>query len=59
MHSYATKSDVKNATGVNTSDFAKNTYLANLKSGVNQLDIDQLAELDADKLKPVAVDLKK
>ena len=59
MRSYATKSDVKNATGVNTSDFAKNTYLANLKSEVNQLDIDQLAELDADKLKPVAVDLKK
>ena len=50
---------MKNATGVNTSDFAKNTYLANLKSEVNQLDIDQLAELDADKLKPVAVDLKK
>ena len=59
MRSYATKSDVKNATGVNTSDFAKNTYLANLKSEVNQLDIDQLAELDAAKLKPVAVDFKK
>ena len=59
MRSYATKSDVKNATGVNTSDFAKNTYLANLKSEVDQLDIDKLAQLDADMLKPVAVDLEK
>ena len=56
LRSYATKSDLKR--GVDTSHFAKNTNLANLKSEVHQLDIDKLAELDADKLKPLAVDLK-
>ena len=31
LFSYATKADVKNATGVDTSSFAKKTDLANLK----------------------------
>ena len=35
MSNYATKKDLKNATGVDTSDFAKNIDLANLKPGVN------------------------
>ena len=39
---YATRADLKNATGVNTSDFAKKTDLANLKSDVDELDIDKL-----------------
>ena len=59
LPSYATKSDLKNIAGVDTPDFAKKNDLAYLESEVDQLDIDKLAELDADKLKPVAVDLKK
>ena len=39
---YVTKADSKKATRVNTSDFAKNTDLANLKSYVDILDIDKL-----------------
>ena len=35
MSNYATKKDLKNATGVDTSDFAKNIDLANSKPGVN------------------------
>ena len=34
--------DLKNATAVDTSDFAKKTDLANLKSDVDKLDIDTL-----------------
>ena len=47
---YATKYDLKNSTGVDTSQFSKND-LANLKSDVDKLDID--------KLKTVPVDLSK
>ena len=39
---YATKSDLKNSSGVNTSSFAKKTDLANLKSDVDKLHIDIL-----------------
>ena len=42
LSNYATKADLKNATGVNTSDFAKKTDLASLKSDVDKLDIDKL-----------------
>ena len=35
----------KNATGVDTSDFAKKTDLANLKSDVDKLDIDKLKNI--------------
>ena len=42
LSNYATKSDLKNVTGVDTSDFDKKSYLANLKSDVNKLDIDKL-----------------
>ena len=38
----ATKADLKNATGVDISDFPKKTDLANLESDVNKLDIDKL-----------------
>ena len=44
---------------MDTSEFAKKDDLANLKSEVDKLYIDKLSELDADKLKPVPVDLKK
>ena len=49
MSNYATKSDWKNAIGIDTSKFAKETDLVSLKS-----DID---DLDTDKLKTVPVDL--
>ena len=39
---YGIKSDLKNATGVDTSDFPKKTDLANLKADVGKLDIDKL-----------------
>ena len=37
-----TKADLKNAAGVDTSDFAKKTDLANMKFEVDKLDIDKL-----------------
>ena len=42
----------KNATGVDSSDFAKKTDLASLKANVYELD-----KLDVDKLKPVPIDV--
>ena len=39
ISNYATKSDLKNTTAVDTSDFTKKTGLANLKSNVDKLDI--------------------
>ena len=39
---YAAKSNLKNATGVDTSKFAKKVDLVNLKSSVDKLDIDKL-----------------
>ena len=65
----ATKTDFKNATGVDTSKFAKKADLANLKSNVDKSDIDKLKnvrinlsdlkskvdKLDVDKLLPVVL----
>ena len=73
LSNYATKADLKNATGVDTSNFAKKTDFTNLKSDVDKLDIDKLKnvptnlsnfkskvdKLDVDKLVPVPVDLSK
>ena len=42
LSNYATKTDLKNATGVDASNFARNTDLAHLKSDVDKLDIDKL-----------------
>ena len=42
LFSYATKGDLKNVADFDTSDFAKKTDLANLKSDVVELDIDKL-----------------
>ena len=47
LSNYATKVDLKNATGVDTSDFVKKTDLANLKSDVDK----KIDKLDTDKLK--------
>ena len=51
LSNYATKADIKNISHVDTSSFALKTNLANLKTEVDQLDID--------KLLPVPVDLSK
>ena len=73
LSNYATKADLKNATGVDTSKFAKKVDLANLKSNVDKLVIDKLKNVpsnlinlkskvdksDVDKLVPVFVDLSK
>ena len=42
LYKSSTKADLNNVTGVNKSDFAKKTDLANLKSDVDKLDIDKL-----------------
>ena len=42
LSNYATKTDLKNATGGDTSDFTKKTDLANLKSDVDKFDINKL-----------------
>ena len=47
---YATKADLKNAAGVDTSDFAKKTDLANMKFEVNKLDIDKLKNMSSNLL---------
>ena len=41
LSNYATKSDLKNATNVNTPKFSKKVHLAKLKSNVDKLDIDK------------------
>ena len=51
LSSYATKTDLKNVTHVDTSSFALKANLASLKTEVDKLDIDKLA--------PVPVDLSK
>ena len=69
----ATKADLKNATYVDTSNFAKNNDLASLAIEVDKLEIDRLKnvptglnslkskvdKLGVDKLVPVPVDLSK
>ena len=45
MSNYATEIDLKNATGTDTSSFAKKVDLASLKSNVDKLDIDKLKNL--------------
>ena len=42
LSDYATKTDLKNATGIETSSFAKKADLASLKSNVDKLGIDKL-----------------
>ena len=51
LSNYATKSDLKNVTHVDTSSFASKTNLAILKT--------EFDELDIDKLVPVPTDLSK
>ena len=51
LSNYATNTDIKNISHVDTSSFALKTNLANLKTEVDKLDID--------KLKPIPGDLSK
>ena len=48
---YATKTDLKQATGIDTFSFALKSNLASLKTEVDKLDVDKLV--------PIAVDLSK
>ena len=48
LSSYATKTDLKNVTHVDTSNFALKTNLASLKSEVNKLDVDKLVPVPND-----------
>ena len=73
LSNYATKTDLKNVTSVDTSKFAKKVGLGNLKSNVDELDIGKLKSLptnlsnlkskvdnlDIDKLVSVTVNLSK
>ena len=59
LSNFATKYDLKSATGADASECAKKYDLANLKSEVDKLDIEKLSELDVAKLKPVPTDLRK
>ena len=73
LSDHAKKADLKNATCVDTSKFAKKVNLASLKSNVDKLNIDKLKnlptnlsnlkskvdKLDDDKLVHVPVDLSK
>ena len=71
LSNYATKTDIKNISHVDTSSFALKTNLATLKTEVDKFDIDKLKnlpnnltnlkskvnKLDINKLVPVPVDL--
>ena len=59
MSNYAAKSDLRKATSVDISQLTKKYDLANLKSKLDELNINKLAQLDADKLKYVPVYLRK
>ena len=48
LPNYATKTDIKNISLVDTSSFALKTNLATLKTEVDKLDIDKLAPVPAD-----------
>ena len=48
LSNYATKSDIKNISQIDTSSFALKTNLANLKTKVDKLDIDKLVLVSVD-----------
>ena len=73
LSNYATKTDIKNISHIDTSSFALESNVASLKTELDKLDIDKLKslltnlsnlkskvdKLDIDKLKPFPVDLSK
>ena len=48
LSNYATKTDLKNVTHIDTSNFAVKTNLAGLKTQVDKLNTDKLAPLPVD-----------
>ena len=48
LSSYATKLDLKNATGVDTSKLAAKSDLASLKAEIDKIDIDKLKTVPVD-----------
>ena len=48
MSNYATKTDIKNISHVDTSSFALKSNLASLKTKVDKLDIDKLVPVTVD-----------
>ena len=48
LSNYAAKTDLKNITHVNTSNFALKTKLVSLKTEIDKLDIGKLAQVPAD-----------
>ena len=48
MSNYATKTDIKNISHVDTSSFALKSNLASLRTEVDKLDIDKLVPLPVD-----------
>ena len=58
LSNYAAEADLKNATGVDTSKFAKKVDLANLKSNLSNLK-SKVDKLDIDKLVPVLAGITK
>ena len=52
LSNYATKADLKDATGIRNSNFALKSNLASSKTEVDQLDIDKLVPVPVDLSKP-------
>ena len=48
LSDYATKTDIKNISHVDTSSFALKTHLASLKTEVDKLDINKLVPIPVD-----------
>ena len=48
LSNYAPRADLKNRIGLDTSDFAKKTELAHLKSDIDKLGIDKLNNVPSD-----------
>ena len=48
LSNYVTKADLKNATSVDTSKFAKNVDLTSLKSEIGKLDVGKLEIIHVD-----------
>ena len=48
LSNYATKTDIKNISHIDTSSFASKSNLASLKTKVDKLDIDRLVPVSAD-----------
>ena len=51
LFDYATKTDLKDATGIDTSNFAIKSNLASLKTEADKLDIDKLVPVLSDVVK--------